>query len=118
MTTGGRAAWIAGFVVGVGAGVLSLVIPTVGWVIAGAFAVPAIISRARVAAIGGLLAGFGSAWLGLLARATLDCQAFDAAPGQECVSPDLAPWLIAGSVMLAVGIGLSAVAVVRARRTR
>jgi hypothetical protein len=106
--------WIAGLVVGVAAGVLSLFFPTLGWLIAVAFLVGLIRATPRLPAIGGLFFGFGAAWLVILVRSHLECQAFDAAPGQECGDPDIGSWLAVAGVLLAVGALTTVVAWARA----
>jgi hypothetical protein len=109
-------AWLAGLVVGVSGGVLTLVVPSIGWLIIVAFALPALVVGPRVAALGGLLGGVGSTWIVLLVRSSLECRAFDEVPGQGCVDPDLAPWLSFGLGMLAIGVGLTLLALADARR--
>jgi hypothetical protein len=111
-----RGNWIAGLVVGVAAGVLSLIFPTLGGLIAVAFLVGVIRTTPRLPAIGGLFFGFGAAWLVILVRSHLDCQAFDAAPGQDCVEPDIGPWLAVAGILLALGVLMTVVAWARASR--
>ena len=109
-----RRGWLPGFVVGVVAGFLSLELPPLGWLIAAAFAVPALIVGPRVASIGGLLTGSGAIWLVLLGRVGLMCRAPDGEIG--CQAPGIEPWLAAGGVQLAVGLALTVIAVLRTRR--
>ncbi len=111
----GRSNWLAGVVVGVAAGVLTLTFPTLGWLVVLAFLLGLIRAAPRLPAVGGLFFGLGTAWLVVLVRSNLECQAFDAAPGQECGSPDIGVWLAAGAVLLAIGILATVVAVSRAR---
>jgi hypothetical protein len=108
--------WIAGLVVGVGAGVLSLVFPILGWVIAVAFLVGLIRATPRVPAVGGLFVGLGTTWLALLFRSHVECQAFNAAPGQACTEPDIGPFLAVGAALLAVGMFATAATLIRALR--
>jgi hypothetical protein len=108
--------WIAGLVVGVGAGVLSLILPAFGWVIVAAFLVGLIRASPRLPAFGGLLVGLGTTWLVLLVRSHLECLAFDAAPGQECFEPDIGPFLTVGAAMLAIGVLATLAAVIGATR--
>jgi hypothetical protein len=58
----------------------------------------------RMAAVGGVLTGLGACWLALFASAGARC-------GPGCSMTDLTPWMLAGAAMLAVGLGLSALAV-------
>ena len=55
----------------------------------------------RNAPIGGLLTGFGAAWVALFTRAAVSC-------GYGCTGPDLAPWFAFAGVMLLIGIVLTA----------
>jgi uncharacterized membrane protein len=111
-----RGNWIAGVVVGVAAGVLSLIFPTLGWLLAVAFLVGLIRATPRMPAIGGLFLGFGVAWLVILVRSHLECQAFGAVPGQECGEPDIGSWLAVAGILLAIGVLLTVVAWTRASR--
>jgi hypothetical protein len=104
-----RSAWIAGLVVGVGAGFLSLSIPVVGWMIGLAFLAGAVLSRAVAAGIGGFLVGGGGTWLAVLIESDARCRAFNG-PGRGCMSPDLAPWLAVGVALLLAGAVVTAIA--------
>jgi hypothetical protein len=108
--------WIAGLVVGVGAGVLSLVLPILGWVIAVAFLVSLIRATPRLPAVGGLFLGLGTTWLALLLRSHGECQAFNAAPGQACIEPDIGPFLAIGAGLLSIGMFATAATLIRALR--
>lgn len=108
MTSSG---WLAGMTVGAASGFLSLELPTAGWLIAAAFLVGSLRSARRVAAIAGELVGFGGAWLVLLGRVALECRAPDGEIG--CQAPGIEPWLVAGAVLLGLGLVLTAVAVAR-----
>jgi hypothetical protein len=108
--------WLAGVVVGVAAGVLTLTFPILGWLIVLAFLVGLIRATPRLPAIGGLFFGYGAAWLVVLIRSHLDCQAFDAAPNQECGEPDIGSWLAVSGVLLAIGLLMTVVAWTRASR--
>jgi len=113
MKSRARSNWLAGVVVGVAAGVLSLFFPTLGWLIAVAFLVGLIRATPRLPAIGGLFLGFGAAWLLILVRSHLDCQAFNAAPNQECGEPDIGQWLAVAGVILAIGVAFTVVSRIR-----
>ena len=97
---------------GVGGGVLVLVFPTIGLLFIALATLGVLRARGRVAGSSGLLIGIGAATVVLLVRAQLACEAFDAAPNQGCVAPDLAPWLTIGGGLLVAGMILSAVALV------
>jgi hypothetical protein len=111
-----RSNWLAGVVVGVAAGVLTLTFPTLGWLIVLAFLLGLIKAPPRLPAVGGLFTGLGTAWLALLVRSNQECRAFDAAPGQECGSPDIGGWLAVGGVLLAIGVISTVMAQIRVRR--
>ena len=110
-----RAGWLPGFVVGIAAGFATLEFPTVGWLVVVVFAILALILGPRVAAIGGLFTGLGAVWLVLLGRVALECRAPDGEIG--CHAPGIEQWLAVGAGMLAIGVALTIVAVVRARGT-
>ncbi len=95
--------WLPGLVVGVAAGFATLEIPTLGWLLVVAFAVPVLVGGPRRAAIGGLLTGLGGAWVILLGRVGLTCHA-------GCEAPDLGSWLTVGAVMFAAGVLLTVLA--------
>jgi hypothetical protein len=107
-----RSGWIAGFVVGVTAGLATLEIPTLGWLLVAVFAALAAIMGPRAAAIGGLLTGLGAIWVVLLGRVAITCQATGDEPG--CHAPGIEPWLVVGAAMIAVGVALTIWARVRA----
>ena len=110
-----RRGWLSGLVVGATAGFASLEIPPLGWLLLIAFAVPVAIDGPRIASIGGLLVGVGGTWIVLLGRVALTCQAVGDELG--CRAPDLAPWLLAGTGMFAIGLTLTIVAAIRSRTT-
>ena len=99
--------WATGLLVGlvVGVGVL------VGGAIVAPIGIAAVALLAaepgRDAPVGGLLSGFGGAWLVLFLRADLSC-------GKDCIGPDVTPWYGFAAVLLVIGIVLTA----RTLRTR
>jgi len=101
--------WLAGLVVGVAAGFLTLEFPSLGWLLAIAFAVPAGIVGPRLAAVGGLVTGIGAVWIVLLGRVALTCR-------EGCQAPGIEIWLIFGGSVLAAGLTLSVIAAWRRRR--
>ena len=107
---------LAGLVVGATAGFLALIFPTLGWGIVLVFGVLALLKPPRLPALGGLLVGVGASWLAVLIRSHLDCQAFNAVPGQECGDPDIGVWLAFGAALLVAGIVMTTAAVIGARR--
>ena len=111
-----RRGWLSGLVVGATAGFASLEIPPLGWLLLVAFAVPVAIGGPRIASIGGLLVGVDGIWIVLLGRVALACRAVGDELG--CHAPDLAPWLMAGGGMFAIGLTLTIVAAIRSRTAR
>ncbi len=99
-----RGNWLAGLIVGACAGILFGVWPTLAFLILVAFLIPVAISPQRRSAAPGLFVGMASTWLGLVVAANAGCAAFDAAPNQECVAPDLTGWLVIATGLLAVGV--------------
>ena len=92
---------------------LTLIFPILGLGIALVFGLLIVRRARRLPAFGGLLVGLGAAWVGLLVRAQLACQAFDAEPGQECMQPDIGAWLAVGGVFVAIGVVATVAAAVR-----
>ena len=99
--------WLAGLVVGVVAGFWFAEFPTLGAIIAVAFAVPAALSRTRLAALGGLLVGIPAMWLTVIGLATARCADFAAQPGQDCVMADVGPWVAVAVGLLILGAAAS-----------
>jgi hypothetical protein len=99
--------WIAGFGLGGFVGILLGALPVLGILMVVVFLVPALRSRALLAAVGGLLVGAPAFWLILIGRAALACREFDLQPGQECTGPDLTGWALVAGLLLAAGVALS-----------
>jgi hypothetical protein len=104
---------LAGFVVGASSGVLALELPPLGWMIGVAFLIGALGSQRRVAAIAGLLMGFGLAWIVVLWLAHQACVDFNVPPDQACIEPDLVAWFVFAVGIAGVGFALLAVRAVR-----
>ncbi len=90
--------------------------PTLDWLLIAMFAIPVAVRGPRLAGSGGLLTGFGGVGLGLLGQAISRCDSFDARPGQECIMPNLAPWLALAKIVLMLGAELTVLALVMERR--
>ena len=101
-----RTDWLSGVVTGVFGGLLTAFFPAAGFAAVLLFAAIAARRPSRLVAWSGLLIGFGGGWAALLLRAIASCAEFDAAPGQECVGPDLTGWLFAAGALLASGLTL------------
>jgi YndJ-like protein len=92
--------WRTGLLVGLVVGVGILVGgPMVGLIGIAAIAL-LVVEPGRDAPVGGLMSGFGAAWLALFLRADASC-------GADCVGPDLTAWYAIAGVMLLVGIALT-----------
>ena len=105
--SGTRRNWLAGLLIGVVGGFATLYVPPLGLAVLG-WIVFALRSRPRRVAAAGALIGVGAVWVELLVGAAWRCASFDAEPGQACVGPDLRPWLIAATALIAFGVSLSA----------
>lgn len=96
--------WVAGFGLGGFAGIIFPALPVFGALMVVAFLVPALRSRAPVAAIAGLLVGGPLLSVVFIGQAVLACSEFDAQTGQGCVGPDLTVWFVAAGFLLIAGI--------------
>ncbi len=105
-------AWLLGLFAGAVGGLVliswGIGLPALGLV---AFAVGAA-APPRPFGLGGALVGLGMIWLALFGRLAMTCH-----PDVGCSSPDLTPWLVAASVLLATGAVLSALLAARRRAT-
>ncbi len=100
--------WFIGLVVGSVAGVCSLVVGPIGGFLGLAAVGLAVAQAPRGGAISGVLLGFGGAWLALFGRIAVTCR-------EDCVTPDLTPWLLAAAGLAGLGILIAATAVIRDR---
>jgi hypothetical protein len=105
-------AWLAGLVVGVAGGLLSLEAPLFGWPVLMAFAIGASRSRLRTAGLAGLLLGLVAAVTALIGRVAITC------PSPDCQASGIETWLAAGLGTLAFGTLLTALAATRHDRPR
>ena len=102
-----RTAWLLGLLLGVLDGFLGFEFPPLAL---GLLAVATIVlsrDASRAAGIGGLLLGAGGLWIAVLLHAQASCTDFNAGPGQECVMPDVTPYLGAAAVAALVGLALT-----------
>jgi len=99
--------WWLGLTVGLIVGVGVLIAGTLVALIGFAAVILLAMEPPRDAPVGGLLSGFGGAWLALFARVQLTC-------GDGCGPTDLVPWIAFAAAMLLIGIVLTG-RVVRAR---
>ncbi len=112
-----RRGWLAGLVVGMAGGLAALEIPPIGYLVLVGFGIGALVSGPRLAAIGGLLTGLGGIWLAIVGRLVIQCPA--ELPNElGCHAPGMAPWLIDGGAMVAIGLLLTATGWWRSRRAR
>ena len=112
-----RRDWLAGCVVGAWSGFGLVYAPVYGIVLMLAFAIPAVIGRTRLAAIGGLLGASGGMILLILGLANLNCAALYSGNGGGCTPADLTGWLVAGLAMVLAGAVPTIVAMAQWRRT-
>jgi hypothetical protein len=56
---------------------------------------------------GGALAGFGAAFLALMAAANARCAEFSAQDRQDCTAPDVTVFTVAAAVMVVIGLAVS-----------
>ena len=110
-----RSDWLAGAATGVFGGLLTVIFPIVGIAALLIFVAMAARRDSRLLAWSGLLVGFGGGWTALLLRVGASCSEFTAVPGQECMAPNLTGWLFAGVALLASGLALLVVGLLRAR---
>jgi hypothetical protein len=104
-----RRGWLPGLVVGASCGFLFWLFPAAAVLLLVVFLAVAAWQRRFAVGLSGALAGVGGTWLVLLARSVMECARFDAAPGQECVQPDLGAWFMGGVAMLVIGTILAVV---------
>ena len=104
-----RTAWLAGFVIGVAAGLLLLYM--VGAALAVAFSVGALMTTHRAAAFGGLGIGLGAGLSAVVGVAAENCRRYAETSGSECTGPDLSPWFDAAIAAVVVGLALTLAAV-------
>lgn len=111
--------WAIGLVLGAIIGGSALVIG----VFTTLLLVPAVVwgsrEQARPAGLGGVLVGTGAAAAGLLALANARCAASNVSTPNfvsECVAPDLTGYLVVAAGLVLVGVAVSIVALLRARR--
>jgi hypothetical protein len=107
-TTGRLRAWLVSVVAGLVIGIPATALGILGLGLGIALVVGAAVTRPRIASLAGVLFGLGGAWLLLIARAASACS-------DECVGPDLAPWLIGSGAVAGSGLVLSMVDLARSR---
>ena len=107
--------WLVGCTVGAWIGLMFIYAPVVGAVLVVAFAIPAAIGRS-LAAIAGLFIGSGGVVLMIIALMNWNCAGLYGGADEGCGPPDLTGRLIAGGVMLAIGLALTLASVTRSRR--
>ena len=102
--------WAVGLVFGamVGMPIASFGFPVL--VASVAFVALAYAAAGSLAFLSGAITGIGAIWLGLLIRAQLACDAFDAGPNQSCQSSGVEPWVILSVLVLGIGLVLGGIA--------
>ena len=64
----------------------------------------------RLPGLAGIVTGVGLTWTVLFLRVKLECDAFNAVPGQECVAPGVEQFLAGAATVAVVGAVLSVIA--------
>jgi hypothetical protein len=82
-----------------------------------AFLIGALGSQRRVAAMAGLMMGFGLAWIVVLWLAHQACVDFNVPPDQACIEPDFSAWFAFAIGIAIIGFALIAVWAVRQWRS-
>ncbi len=101
-----RADWLAGSVVGVAGGLCFWLFPALAGLLPAVVAILASRRPTRRWTLSGLLIGAGATWHVILLQAVVRCASFDSAAGQECIQPDLTPWLVVATVVVGVGLAM------------
>jgi hypothetical protein len=99
-----RTVWLAFGVLGAAGGIVVLEFPSGGLLLLGAALVGIAVKPPRGAALAGLVTGLGGTWTILFLRVKVDCDAFNAQPGQACESPAIEGWIVAGAFVLGIGV--------------
>jgi hypothetical protein len=108
-----RTARLAGLVLGIADGFLSLEIPVIGLLLVCLALVLLGLRAGRAAGLGGLAIGFGGTWVAALLNERFQCST---GAWQGCTGGSLdVPYLVAGAVILAAGIGLTLISCLRRR---
>jgi hypothetical protein len=116
VTTRPASGWLAGVVLGTASGFLVIELGVIGL----AFVLVSIGLIAwkgpRLAAFGGLLAGFGGLWTVLIGRVALTCGADAFLPDPNCMTDDLTSWVAGSGLLFLAGLVVSAFGLWRRRR--
>jgi hypothetical protein len=111
---------VLGIVWGIPTGAILGIAPMIGLLLGAMAAVLLFASAHRLWLAAGVLTSTGATYSAALAYATARCREFaESSPLRDCRPPDdLASYQVAGLTILAVGVGLLAIAVARAWRGR
>ncbi len=109
----GRASWLAGLVLGGLGGFLLLVVPPGGLLLVVVAAVLVVRRGKALPGLGGVLVGVGVIWAFFLGRTWLTCTA-----EVGCFTPTIDAFLAIGLGLLAIGVALSILSVVRTIREK
>ncbi len=99
-----RATWLFGAVAGATAGLGTALAGTLPALVAILSLMWAVTRPQRLAALSGVLIGFGGVWLALLSNVAVRCQA-------GCAAPGIGGWIAIAAVMSALGLAAGALAV-------
>ena len=98
-----RAAWVAGFALGVADGYLYFLLPVVAVLLIGLLGLLMSWRGPRLALFGGSLAGFGLTWVVLLAVGVAGCGGGLDLPGNGCRSGNAGYFVATGAILLLFG---------------
>jgi len=111
--TRARIVWLNFGVLGAASAIVLLEFPSGGVLLIAAALLGVAIKPPRGAALAGLVTVLGGTSTTLFLRVKLDCDAFNAQPGQGCEAPGVEGWIAACAVVLVVGLLASLLALRR-----
>jgi hypothetical protein len=110
--------WVIGLVSGAAAGFLVLLGGAPFLALSVLFLALAFVAARSLAFVSGMFVGLGGLWCALVVRAQLACDAFDAAPRQDCQGYGVGQFLAVSIIVIGIGAVVGFVALRhRAQRT-
>ena|SRR5438128_4257128 len=102
--TRARIVWLSFGVLGAASAIVLLEFPSGGVLLIAAALLGIARKPPRGTALAGLVTGLGGTSTTLFLRVKIDCDAFNAQPGQACETPGIEGWIAAGAVVLGIGL--------------